>query len=118
MRAKKCDRCGKLYEHYDGMGEFKQSEKANAFIMIDKDLDNKYFSRKNFDLCPECMKGLENFIYGGDIPRAGEFKCVFEKKSPFGTIELEGKTFKVYMGEYTESVVCGITKRKFTVIEV
>ena len=28
-RAKKCDRCGKLHEHYDGVKEFKNSEKAN-----------------------------------------------------------------------------------------
>ena len=29
MRAKKCDRCDKLYEHYDGSKEFKNTERAN-----------------------------------------------------------------------------------------
>lgn len=36
-RAKKCDRCGKLHEHYDGGREFKNSEKANGVILIDRD---------------------------------------------------------------------------------
>lgn len=43
-RAKKCDRCGKLHEHYDGEREFKNSEKANGVILIDRDLDNKYWT--------------------------------------------------------------------------
>lgn len=51
-RAKKCDRCGKLHEHYDGNKEFKNSEKANGVILIDRDLDNKYWSRKSYDFCP------------------------------------------------------------------
>ena len=49
MRAKKCDRCGKLYEHYDGNKEFKNTEKANALFLIDR-------------LCPDCMKNLEEFL--------------------------------------------------------
>lgn len=65
MRAKKCDRCGKLFEHYDGIKEFKNTEKANALLLIDRDLDNKYWSRKSYDLCPECMKKLEDFLKGG-----------------------------------------------------
>lgn len=64
-RAKKCDRCGKLFEHYDGSKEFKEGERANAVFLIDRDLDNKYWGRKSYDLCPECMKKLENFVKGG-----------------------------------------------------
>lgn len=45
-RAKKCDRCDKL---------------------IDRDLDNKYWNRKSYDLCPECMKELESFLKGGHL---------------------------------------------------
>lgn len=63
MRAKKCDRCGKLYEHYDGLSRFKKTEQANAVIFIDRDLDEKYWGRKTYDLCPECMKELEDFLY-------------------------------------------------------
>lgn len=64
MRAMKCDRCGKLYEHYDGCETFKKTEKANAAILIDKDLDKKYWSRKTYDLCPDCMREFEDFLKG------------------------------------------------------
>ena len=67
MRAKKCDRCGKLYEHYDGSKKFRDTEKANALILIDRDLDNKYWSHRSFDLCPDCMKILEVFIKNEEV---------------------------------------------------
>lgn len=57
MRAKKCDRCGKFYDHYDGMSRFRGGCKANALVLIDRDLDGKYWSRKSYDLCPACMGG-------------------------------------------------------------
>ena len=62
MRAKKCDRCGKLFEHYDGAKEFIHTERANAILLIDRDLDNKYWSRKSYDLCPDCMKMIEELL--------------------------------------------------------
>ena len=62
MRAKNCDRCGKLFEHYDGFKEFKKTEKANALFLIDRDLNNNYWKRKDYDLCPECMAKLEQFL--------------------------------------------------------
>lgn len=61
-RANKCDRCGKLHEHYDGSKEFKNSEKANGVILIDRDLDNEYRTRKAYDFCPDCMRKLEAFV--------------------------------------------------------
>ena len=66
-RAKKCDRCGKLHEHYDGGREFKNSEKANGVILIDRDLDNKYWPRKSYDFCPDCMRKLETFIKNEEV---------------------------------------------------
>ena len=60
--AKKCDRCGKLHEYYEGIKEFNNSEKANGVLLIDKDLDNKYWRRKYYDLCPDCMRKLEAFV--------------------------------------------------------
>ena len=60
--AKKCDRCGKLHEHYDGGMEFKNSEKANGVILIDRDLDNKYWTRKFYNFCPDCIRKLETSI--------------------------------------------------------
>lgn len=65
MRAKKCDRCGKLFEHYDGIKEFKNTEKANALLLIDETLIINTGVRKSYDLCPECMKKLEDFLRGG-----------------------------------------------------
>ena len=65
MRAMKCDRCGKYYEHYEGQAQFRASEKANALLLIDRDLDEKYWSRKTYDLCPACMGEFEKFIRGG-----------------------------------------------------
>ena len=64
MRANKCDRCGKLYDHYCGRSRFNGGCKANALILIDRDLDEEYWSRKTYDLCPACMGELETFIRG------------------------------------------------------
>lgn len=52
--AKKCDRCGKLYEHYYNF---------NLRIVLDAD---KYghicATSKRNDLCPDCMQALTDFI--------------------------------------------------------
>lgn len=67
MRAKKCDRCDKLYEHYDGGKKFKDNGRANGLLLIDRDLDNKYWGRESYDLCPDCMEKLMKFLdeHGG-----------------------------------------------------
>ena len=70
MRAKKCDRCGKFYDHYDGHSRFNGGCKANALPLIDRDLDEKYWSRKTYDLCPACMGKFETFIRGGAVSAA------------------------------------------------
>ena len=62
MRAMKCDRCGKLYEHYKGQTVFKETEQSNGIILIDSDLDKKYWSRTSYDLCPDCMRKLNDFL--------------------------------------------------------
>lgn len=31
-------------------------------LMQDKDLELKYWSRKSYDLCPDCMEGLGKFL--------------------------------------------------------
>jgi rubredoxin len=69
----KCDRCGQLYEHYEGSNIFKKSEKANAIYLIDRDLNKKYWGRKDYDLCPECMRKLEDFLKGNLLAR----ECIF-----------------------------------------
>lgn len=65
MQAKKCDRCGRLYEHYDGSKAFPKS-RSNSIGLRDTDIDGNYWTRDHFDLCVSCMAGLEVFLYGGD----------------------------------------------------
>ena len=60
--AKKCDRCGKLHEYYAGNIKFKNSEKANGVLLIDRDLNNSDWGRKSYDLCVDCMRTLESFL--------------------------------------------------------
>jgi hypothetical protein len=64
MQAKKCDRCGRLYEHYDGREAFPKS-RSNSIELRDTGIDGKYWGRAHFDLCVSCMVGLEAFFYGG-----------------------------------------------------
>ena len=64
MRAMKCDRCGKLYEHYKGSEIFKETEKANAVFLIDMDLNRHYSFCRIYDLCPDCMRKFEDFLKG------------------------------------------------------
>ena len=64
MQAKKCDRCGHLYEHYDGRKSFPKSQ-SNSIELRDTDIGGKYWSRDCFDLCVSCMEDLEVFLYGG-----------------------------------------------------
>lgn len=66
MRARKCDCRGKLYEHYYGSKAFKENGKANGLILIDRDLENSYWSRNTYDLCPDCMKELMAFLKKGE----------------------------------------------------
>lgn len=60
--AKKCDRCGKLYEHYP-IGN--QSGVFNAIKRVRKDASGSiFFEEQSTDLCPECMDGLNSFLRG------------------------------------------------------
>ena len=58
--AKKCDRCGNLYEskNMDICGVI-----ANGLSLIYRDEQNsKAFNHKYFDLCPECLAYLANWL--------------------------------------------------------
>ena len=50
--AMKCDRCGKLYEHY---GNTNVADKANAIKLIYQDESCKQWVEEYMDLCPECL---------------------------------------------------------------
>lgn len=49
MDAKKCDRCGKLYDRYDAVPNLKVQKYIHGFGDV------------RLDLCPECQRKLEIF---------------------------------------------------------
>lgn len=59
--AKKCDRCGDLYEMYDGI----KFEKAGLSYNHIHALTNYDRVHRTFDLCPTCMNKLINFLLWG-----------------------------------------------------
>lgn len=60
-RARKCDRCGTLYEP-KGIKLDSRGSSFNAVQLIDIDLDNKYFTRCIKDLCPECLESFKAWL--------------------------------------------------------
>ena len=60
--AKKCDRCGKFYDHYP-TGDKLQN---NAIKMVHKTAEGLIHGKeKSLDLCPECMKKFDEFMIKG-----------------------------------------------------
>lgn len=58
--AKKCDRCGKLYEHYP-IGN--QSGIFNGIKLVRIGENGSFDHAKNHnDLCPECMEAIKAFL--------------------------------------------------------
>ena len=58
--AKKCDRCGNLYEPKD-MDVY--GVIVNGLSLVNRDEQNsRAVSRKYFDLCPECLLSLANWL--------------------------------------------------------
>lgn len=61
--AKKCDRCGRLYEQYNYKNDTK---KINGLMTLNIDSGQHYFSHGPYDLCPECGKEFMDWFKGGD----------------------------------------------------
>lgn len=60
--AKKCDRCGKLYEHYPTGSK----QQYNAIRRLCKTENGGITSEGlSIDLCPECMKSFDAFMLRG-----------------------------------------------------
>ena len=57
-KAKKCDRCGVLYECY---GE-KVSDDFNFICLYFIEPDDGKWFRRSLDLCPDCMKELKDWL--------------------------------------------------------
>ena len=60
MQAKKCDRCGKLYELYNTENNGK---KCNGFRPLNINWDQKACPQGLYDMCPECMEALMTWLY-------------------------------------------------------
>ena len=58
--ARKCDRCGNLYEEYNTANN---KEKFNAIMPINLDHKRQYYSHEALDLCPECMGKLRDWLW-------------------------------------------------------
>lgn len=54
MKAKKCDRCGKLYECND-----------RETLKLAKVFPGSYRNNKGYDLCPECLSELKKWFDKG-----------------------------------------------------
>lgn len=64
--ASRCDRCKTFYDRNDKDDELKRIGYKGAKIhgmMITDQYENRL---KYFDLCPECAKGLDNFMNHGE----------------------------------------------------
>lgn len=59
MLAKKCDRCGKLYEHY---GSYNMSNYNSIKLMYKGMAGNEHAISDAMDLCPKCMEEFKNFM--------------------------------------------------------
>ena len=57
--AKKCDRCGILYEEYNTENS---SENINGIMTLNIDRYGTYYSHKPLDLCPQCADSLKNWM--------------------------------------------------------
>ena len=62
MLAKKCDKCGCLYENYNSR---KDEKKPNGFRFANMDEWGQNFSHSTKDLCPKCMDDLLAWWNGG-----------------------------------------------------
>lgn len=59
--ARKCDRCGKLYEFYP-QGNKPQ---RNGVQRIYGRINGSYDTDRPYDLCPECMSAFDEFMIRG-----------------------------------------------------
>lgn len=65
MTAMKCDRCGKYYDYYfkrEVNGKNVRSQ--NSISLYLKDDYGNWADKKCYDLCPECMDKMVDFLEG------------------------------------------------------
>ncbi len=60
MMAKKCDRCGKLYEEYNVAND---ERNINSIKTYNCEINNGHFKHGPYDLCPECSNELVDWLF-------------------------------------------------------
>lgn len=60
MNAKKCDACGKFYEHYGN----KRGEYNTLYMQVNSKRGSE-IECVAYDLCPECMEKVRETLKGG-----------------------------------------------------
>ena len=60
--AKKCDRCGKLYNSYNTKNDAKH---INGIMTVNIDPYGEYYDHKPVDLCPKCKDSFEEWLFAG-----------------------------------------------------
>lgn len=74
--AKKCDRCGKLYELKD-IGACESI--ANGLVLARRYKQNtRTFSYKYFDLCPECRISLAHWLKTANLEGILHYKSLID----------------------------------------
>ncbi len=60
--AKKCDRCGELYEYYgrENVDDYKNKQNSVMICNIDESGD-KYYNNGLKDLCPNCLRSFKTW---------------------------------------------------------
>lgn len=61
--AKKCDRCGKLFEPYLVQSGFIDPRKFTELSVMEMDMDKVVNEREYFDLCDECHESFKNWLF-------------------------------------------------------
>ena len=97
--AKKCDRCGKLYEQYNSKNDRKN---PNGIMVLNLDSQRRYFTHNALDLCPDCMKGfqdwfgevkqMERLTYSGtrEANNAATIREIINKLCDYENVEEQG----------------------------
>lgn len=62
MIARKCDRCGKLYDFYKFYNKFDDKNSNGFSIICTRPSGITEWTSKGEDLCPECMESLINWF--------------------------------------------------------
>lgn len=74
MEAKKCDRCGKLYEYISVCTPHERYEANDSIIIRRCDIDGNERKAEEWDLCPDCKADFERWIEAGGFVKTAEEK--------------------------------------------